>query len=109
MTKLGRIADFPVRRVLSSYGQPVSSSTRPVTVLEKSDVLPALFGVWDDLDTLLSTISEAELLTTQTELPGWHVRDVVAHIIGIELASNHLGLGLLHFAARVAPQRQTKA
>lgn len=85
MTKLGRIADFPVRRGLSSYGQPVSSSTRPVTVLEKSDVLPALFGVWDDIDKLLSTISEAELQTTQTELPGWHVRDVVAHIIGTEL------------------------
>lgn len=85
MTELGRIAHFPVRRGLPSYGQPVSSPTRPVTVLEKSDVLPALFGVWDDLDTLLSTISEAELLTTQTELPGWHVRDVVAHIIGTEL------------------------
>lgn len=85
MTELGRIAHFPVRRGLPSYGQPVSSPTRPVTVLEKSDVLPALFGVWDDLDTLLSAISEAELLTTQTELPGWHVRDVVAHIIGTEL------------------------
>lgn len=70
---------------LSSYGQPVSSPTRPVTVLEKSAVLPGLFGVWDDLDRLLSTISEAELLTTQTELPGWRVRDVVAHIIGTEL------------------------
>ncbi|MDR3663577.1 MAG: maleylpyruvate isomerase family mycothiol-dependent enzyme [Mycobacterium sp.] len=63
----------------------MSSPTRPVTVLEKSVVLPALFGVWDDLDQLLSVISEAELLTTQTELPGWHVRDVVAHIIGTEL------------------------
>lgn len=63
----------------------MSSPTRPVTVLEKSDVLPGLFGVWDDLNRLLSTISEAELLTTQTELPGWRVRDVVAHIIGTEL------------------------
>lgn len=63
----------------------VSSPSRPVTVLEKSDVLPALFGVWDDISRLLSDISEAELLTTQTELPGWHVRDVVAHIIGTEL------------------------
>lgn len=63
----------------------MSSPSRPVTVLEKSDVLPALFGVWDDISRLLSDISEAELLTTQTELPGWHVRDVVAHIIGTEL------------------------
>ncbi|MGB8406102.1 MAG: maleylpyruvate isomerase family mycothiol-dependent enzyme [Mycobacterium sp.] len=63
----------------------MSSSTRPVTVMEKSAVLPGLFGVWDGLNDLLSTISEAELLTTQTELPGWHVRDVVAHIIGTEL------------------------
>ena len=54
------------------------------TILAKSDVLPGLFGVWDDLDRLLSTISEAELLTTQTELPGWRVRDVVAHIVGTE-------------------------
>lgn len=54
------------------------------TILAKSDVLPGLFGVWDDLDRLLSTISEAELLTTQTELPGWRIRDVVAHIIGTE-------------------------
>jgi uncharacterized protein (TIGR03083 family) len=69
----------------SSYGQPVSSSTRPVTVLEKSEVLPGLFGVWDDLSRLLSTISDTEVLTTQTELPGWRVRDVVAHIIGTEL------------------------
>ena len=63
----------------------MSSPSRPVTVLEKSDVLPGLFGVWDDINRLLSEISEAELLTTQTELPGWHVRDVVAHIIGTEL------------------------
>jgi uncharacterized protein (TIGR03083 family) len=68
-----------------SYGQRVSSPTRPVTVLEKSEVLPGLFGVWDDLNRLLSTISDTELLTTQTELPGWRVRDVVAHIIGTEL------------------------
>ncbi|MUL46478.1 maleylpyruvate isomerase family mycothiol-dependent enzyme [Mycobacterium sp. CBMA293] len=75
----------PSGAVPPSYGQPVSSPSRPVTVLEKDTVLPALFGVWDDIDRLLITISEAELLTTQTELPGWHVRDVVAHIIGTEL------------------------
>jgi len=55
------------------------------TLLAKSDVLPGLFGVWDDLDRLLSTISDAELRTTQTELPGWRVRDVIAHIVGTEL------------------------
>ena len=51
------LRDSPSGAVRPSYGQPVSSSTRPVTVLEKSDVLPALFGVWDDIDTLLATIS----------------------------------------------------
>ena len=62
--------DSPSGAVRPSYGQSVSSSTRPVTVLEKSDVLPALFGVWDDLDKLLSTISEAELLVVDQQNAG---------------------------------------
>lgn len=77
--------NLPPRVLWPSYGQPVSSPSRPVTVLEKSAVLPGLFGVWEDLDRLLSAISDVELLTTQTELPGWRVRDVVAHMIGTEL------------------------
>jgi uncharacterized protein (TIGR03083 family) len=85
MTDATRFAKSSTVCSSSSYGQPVSSPTRPVAVLEKSAVLSGLFGVWDDLSRLMSTISDTELLTTQTELPGWRVRDVVAHIIGTEL------------------------
>jgi uncharacterized protein (TIGR03083 family) len=54
-----------------------------VTVLDKSDVLSGLFGTWDSLDQLLSGLSEQQW-QTPTPLPGWCVRDVVAHIIGTE-------------------------
>jgi len=61
----------------------MSSPSRPVTVLDKSDVLAGLFGTWDSLDRLLTGLSEQHW-RTPTPLPGWCVRNVVAHIIGTE-------------------------
>jgi uncharacterized protein (TIGR03083 family) len=54
-----------------------------VTRLDKEAVLAGLFGCWDDLDALLSTLSE-DHWPAPTPLPGWSVHDVVAHIIGAE-------------------------
>ena len=59
----------------------MSSPSRPVTELDKSDVLSGLFGTWDSLDRLLTGLSEQQW-RTPTPLPGWCVHDVVAHIIG---------------------------
>jgi uncharacterized protein (TIGR03083 family) len=56
---------------------------RPVTKLDKSDVLTGLFAVWDDIDTLLEGLSE-EQWKAATPLPGWCVQAVVSHIIGTE-------------------------
>ena len=61
----------------------MSSPSRPVTELDKSDVLSGLFATWDSLDQLLTGLSEQQW-QTPTPLPGWCVRDVVAHIIGTE-------------------------
>ena len=61
----------------------MSSPSRPVTELDKSDVLSGLFGTWDSLDQLLTGLSEQQW-RTPTPLPGWCVHDVVAHIIGTE-------------------------
>ncbi|MGO9731065.1 maleylpyruvate isomerase family mycothiol-dependent enzyme [Mycobacterium sp.] len=61
----------------------MSSPSRPVTELDKSDVLSGLFGTWDSLDRLLTGLSEQQW-RTPTPLPGWCVHDVVAHIIGTE-------------------------
>lgn len=61
----------------------MSSPSRPVTILAKAEVLDGLFGVWDELDALLDGLSEAQW-DTATSLPGWNVRDVVAHIVGTE-------------------------
>jgi uncharacterized protein (TIGR03083 family) len=61
----------------------MSSPSRPVTELDKSDVLSGLFATWDSLDRLLTGLSEQQW-HTPTPLPGWCVRDVVAHIIGTE-------------------------
>jgi uncharacterized protein (TIGR03083 family) len=57
--------------------------TRPVTVLDKSDVLAGLFAVWDEIDTVLAGLAE-DRWQAQTPLPGWTVRDVTAHLIGTE-------------------------
>jgi uncharacterized protein (TIGR03083 family) len=56
---------------------------RPVTQLDKSDVLAGLFAVWDSIDALLDGLPESEWLAA-TPLPGWDVKAVVSHIIGTE-------------------------
>lgn len=56
---------------------------RPVTLLDKSDVLTGLFAVWDDLDALLDGLSEADW-QKPSALAGWDVKAVVSHIIGTE-------------------------
>jgi len=61
----------------------MSSPSRPVTELDKSEVLSGLFGTWDSLDRLLTGLSERQW-QTPTPLPGWCVHNVVAHIIGTE-------------------------
>jgi uncharacterized protein (TIGR03083 family) len=61
----------------------MSSPARPVTELDKADVLSGLFGTWDSLDRLLTGLSEQQW-QTPTPLPGWTVHNVVAHIIGTE-------------------------
>ncbi|MGA9491007.1 MAG: maleylpyruvate isomerase family mycothiol-dependent enzyme [Mycobacterium sp.] len=61
----------------------MSSPSRPVTKVDKSDVLSGLFGTWDSLDQLLTGLSD-EGWHTQTPLPGWSVHNVIAHIIGTE-------------------------
>jgi uncharacterized protein (TIGR03083 family) len=61
----------------------MSSPARPVTELDKSDVLSGLFDTWDSLDRLLTGLSE-EQWQTPTPLPGWSVHNVVAHIIGTD-------------------------
>lgn len=67
----------------AGYVLPVSNPTRQVTHLEKPDVLDGLFGVWDTLAGLVDGLTD-EQWHTQTPLPGWSVRDVLAHIIGTE-------------------------
>jgi uncharacterized protein (TIGR03083 family) len=61
----------------------VSSPSRPVTTLNKSDVLDGLFGSWDEIDRIVGALTESEWQAA-TPLPGWSVRDVVAHVIGTE-------------------------
>lgn len=56
---------------------------RPVTKLDKSAVLAALFGVWDDIDALLAGLSEAQW-RAPSPLPGWDIKALVAHMIGTE-------------------------
>jgi uncharacterized protein (TIGR03083 family) len=58
-------------------------ATRPITELDKSEVLSGLFAVWDDIDALLDGLSETEWRAA-TPLPGWCVQAVVSHIIGTE-------------------------
>jgi uncharacterized protein (TIGR03083 family) len=54
-----------------------------VTVLAKDDVLEGLFASWDSIAALLADLSEDEWRTT-TDLPGWDVHAVVAHMVGAE-------------------------
>jgi uncharacterized protein (TIGR03083 family) len=52
-------------------------------VLAKDDVLEGLFASWDSIAALLADLSEDEWRTT-TDLPGWDVHAVVAHMVGAE-------------------------
>jgi uncharacterized protein (TIGR03083 family) len=54
---------------------------RPVTKLDKSAVLSALFAVWDDIDALLAGLSETQWRAA-SPLPGWDVKALVSHMIG---------------------------
>lgn len=53
------------------------------TQLDKREVLDGLFGSWDDIDELLAGLTDDQW-DTPTDLPGWRVHDVVAHMIGTE-------------------------
>lgn len=61
----------------------MSSPSRPVTLVSRPEALAALFGSWDDIDHLLTPLSE-EQWRTPTALPGWTVHCVVAHMVGTE-------------------------
>jgi uncharacterized protein (TIGR03083 family) len=56
---------------------------RPITRLDKAEVLSGLFAVWDSIDGLLDGLPEASWQAA-TPLPGWDVKAVVSHIIGTE-------------------------
>ncbi|MGO9929259.1 MAG: maleylpyruvate isomerase family mycothiol-dependent enzyme [Mycobacterium sp.] len=56
---------------------------RPITQVDKSDVLSGLFAVWDSIDALLDGLPETRW-QAPTPLPGWDVKAVVSHIIGTE-------------------------
>ena len=61
----------------------MSSPSRPVTRLDKSDVLAGLFASWDAIDGTVDDLPDAKWKQA-TSLPGWTVHDVVAHVIGTE-------------------------
>jgi uncharacterized protein (TIGR03083 family) len=56
---------------------------RPITQLDKSDVLSGLFAVWDSIGALLDGLPESDWQAA-TPLPGWDVKAVVSHMIGTE-------------------------
>jgi uncharacterized protein (TIGR03083 family) len=58
-------------------------ATRPITELDKSDVLSGLFGVWDAIDAQLEGLPETGWHAATT-LPAWNVQAVVSHMIGTE-------------------------
>lgn len=66
------------------YGRVVSgSASRPVTQLDKATVLDALFAQWDGIDEVVDGLTDAQWLAP-SPLPGWSVRDIVAHVVGTE-------------------------
>lgn len=54
-----------------------------MTVLERTSVLGALYACWDDIDRMLTGVPDAQW-RKPAPLPGWCVKDVVAHLIGTE-------------------------
>lgn len=61
----------------------MNSPSRPVTRLDKSDILSGLFASWDAIDGLVDDLPD-ERWSQPTSLPGWTVHDVVAHVVGTE-------------------------
>ncbi|MFV9633855.1 maleylpyruvate isomerase family mycothiol-dependent enzyme [Mycobacterium neumannii] len=61
----------------------MSSPSRPVTKLDKTAVLDALFAEWHTIGDLLAGLGESDW-GTATSLPGWTVHDVTAHMVGTE-------------------------
>lgn len=61
----------------------MNSPSRPLTLLDRDDVLDGLFASWDDIDRLMTDVPDVAW-RTPTALPGWCVHDVVAHVIGTE-------------------------
>src|SRR5215470_2510170 len=59
------------------------TTSRPVTRLDKPDVLEGLFASWDAIDRVAGDLADAQW-SRPTSLPGWNVHDVVAHMIGTE-------------------------
>ena len=68
----------------------MNSPSRPLTRLDKSDVLSGLFGSWDAIDGVVGDLTDSEW-EQSTSLPGWTVHDVVAHVIGTESMLQGLG------------------
>ena len=68
----------------------MNSPSRPLTRLDKSDVLSGLFGSWDAIDGVVGDLSDSEW-EQSTSLPGWTVHDVVAHVVGTESMLQGLG------------------
>jgi uncharacterized protein (TIGR03083 family) len=56
---------------------------RPISQLDKSEVLSGLFAEWDSIDALLDGLPESGWQAA-TPLPGWCVKAVASHIIGTE-------------------------
>jgi len=52
-------------------------------MIDKDTVIPALTAEWAAIEDLLASLDD-EQWTTPTALPGWTVRDTVAHLVGAE-------------------------
>lgn len=68
----------------------MNSPSRPLTRLDKSDVLNGLFGSWDAIDEVVGDLPDSQW-EQSTSLPGWTVHDVVAHVIGTESMLQGIG------------------
>lgn len=68
----------------------MNSPSRPLTRLDKSDVLSGLFASWDAIDEVVGDLPDTRW-SQSTSLPGWTVHDVVAHVIGTESMLQGLG------------------
>ena len=62
----------------------MADAEKPRTVLDKNEVLTALFASWDAIEALLAALPD-DAWQTPTSLPGWTVHDVVSHVLGTEL------------------------